>query len=148
MRRGEQSAILTPGQNTKFHLTRALHAHTGRLVSVRHARMNATLSIKLTEALRRTYRSARRVIFDNYVIHKGDAVHRWLVKKPKVRLLFQSTYSPWVNLVTRLWATVHDTVIRNHRCTTFRELVRCIFRFLDAVPPFPRNRYTLANLEV
>lgn len=117
---------------------------------VNHARKNTPLFLKLLVALRRTYRSARRIvlILDNYVIHKSDAVHRWLADNPKVRLLFQPTYSPWVNRIERLWKTMHDTITRNHRCATFRDLAQRIIRFLDAVQPFPGNRHALATLEV
>ena len=149
-RRGEQIGVPTPGQNIKHYLVGALHAHSGRLVWVEHARKNTTLFIKLLEALCRTYRSARRLvlILDNYVIHKSVAVQRWLADNPKVRLLFQPTYSPWVNRIERLWKTLHDTITRNHRCATFRELARRIVQFLEAVQPLPGNQHALATLEV
>jgi transposase len=140
--------VLTPGQNIKHYLAGALHAHTGRLVWVEHPRKNSTLFVKLLEALRRSYRAARRIvlILDNYIVHKGNPAHTWLAAHPKFRLLFQPTYSPWVNQIERLWKTMHDTVTRNHRCTSFRELAQRIIRFLDAVQPFPGNHYALATV--
>ncbi len=147
-RRGAQPQVLTPGQNIKHYLAGALHAHTGRLVWVEHPRKNSTLFVKLLEALRRSYRAARRIvlILDNYIVHKGNPVHAWLAAHPKFRLLFQPTYSPWVNQIERLWKTMHDTVTRNHRCSTFRELAQRIIRFLDAVQPFPGNQHALATV--
>ena len=138
-RRGHQAAIPTPGQNEKHYVAGALHAHTGRLVWVEHHRKNTTVFMKLLEALRRTYRRARRIvlILDNYIIHKTDLVARWLVNNPKFELLFQPVYYPWINEIERLWKAMHDTVTRNHRCATLYELCQDVKRFFDVVQPFP-----------
>lgn len=149
-RRGQQPTVHTPGQNQKHYLAGALHAHTGRLVWVAHERKNSLLFVKLLEALRHTYRRARRIvlILDNYIIHKSQQTRRWLAANPKFRLVFQPVYSPWVNRIERLWKTMHDTVTRNHRCSTFAELARRITRFLEVVQPFPGNQHALASLTV
>ena len=148
--RGKQTGIPTPGQNIKHYLAGALHAHTGRVVWTEHPRKNSVLFIKLLEALRRTYRAARELvlILDNYIIHKSETVTRWLGNNPKFTLLFQPTYSPWVNQIERLWKTMHDTITRNHRCHTFRELAVRIVRFLEVVQPFPGNQHALATMRV
>ena len=88
------------------------------------------------------------LILDNYVIHKSAYACNWLAKNGKCRLVFQPTYSPWVNQIERLWKTMHDTVTRNHRCPTFEALAQCVMRFLDVVQPFPGNNHALATLEV
>jgi len=148
--RGRQVGIPTPGQNEKHYIAGALHAHSGRLVWVEHATKNTTLFIKLLETVRRTYRAARRIhfILDNYIIHKSERTQRWLSKNPKFRMVFQPTYSPWVNQIERLWKAMHDTVTRNHRCTRFRDLAQRVIRFLDVVQPFPGNQHALATLQV
>lgn len=149
-RRGTQVGVPTPGQNLKHYVAGALHAHTGKLVWVEHSRKNTTLFVKLLEALRRTYRAARRIelILDNYIIHKSELVQRWLANNRKFRLVFQPTYSPWVNQIERLWKTMHDTVTRNHRCKTFEQLAQRIVRFFEIVQPFPGNQHALASLAV
>lgn len=149
-RRGRQLGVPTPGQNRKHYLAGALNAHTGRLVWVEHPRKNTVLFMRLLDAVRRHYRRAQRIVFilDNYAIHKTDAVHQWLAENRKFRLVFQPTYSPWVNQIERLWKTLHDTVTRNHRCATFEELARRIARFLAVVQPFPGNQHALATLRV
>ena len=87
---------MTPGKNIKHYLAGALNAHTGRVVWTEHPRKNTTLFIKMLEALRRTYRAARKLvlILGNYVIHKSIPVQRWLENNPKFTILFQPTYSP------------------------------------------------------
>ena len=149
-RRGQQVGVPTPGKNEKHYIAGALHARSGRLVWVEHPTKNTTLFIKLLEAVRRTYRAARRIhfILDNYIIHKSERTQRWLSDNPKFRMVFQPTYSPWVNQIERLWKTMHDTVTRNHRCTRFRDLARHIARFLDVVQPFPGSGHALATLSV
>ena len=148
-RRGEQVGIPTPGHNLKHYLAGALNAHTGRVVWTEHPRKNSVLFIRLLELLHRTYRGARELvlILDNYIIHKSEAVRRWLAAHPKFTLVFQPTDSPWVNQIERLWKTMHDTITRNHRCTTFRELALRIIRFLEVVQPFPGNQHSLATLK-
>lgn len=148
--RGQQTGVPTPGQNQKHFIAGALNAHTGRLIWVEHPKKNSSLFVKLLEALHRSYRSARRIVLivDNYIIHKSAYVCRWLADHRKVRLVFQPTYSPWVNQIERLWKTMHDTVTRNHRCTTFHQLAQRIARFLQAVQPFPGNHHALATASV
>ena len=138
-RRAKQAAIPTPGQNRKHYVAGALHAHTGRLVWVEHEKKNTALFMKLFAALRRSYRRARHIvlILDNYIIHKSDAVAQFLARNPKFKLLFQPVYYPWINRIERLWKTMHDTVTRNHRCTTLHALCQDVKRFFQVVQPFP-----------
>jgi transposase len=149
-RRGQQVGVPTPGQNEKHYVAGALHAHTGKLVWAEHPTKDSTLFIKLLEAVRKTYRAANRInfILDNYIIHKSELTERWLSKNPKFRMVFQPTYSPWVNQIERLWKAMHDTVTRNHRCTRFYDLAQRIIRFFEVVQPFPGNHQALATLKV
>ena len=146
-RRGQQCAIATPGQNRKHYVAGALHAHSGRLVWVEHEKKNTTLFMKLLVALRRAYRRARHIvlILDNYIIHKTDAVARFLTCNRKFRLLFQPVYYPWVNRIERLWKAMHDTVTRNHRCTTLYELCQDVKHFFQVAQPFPGAGHGVAE---
>ena len=147
MRRGEQTAVPTPGQNHKHYIGGALHAATGRVVWVEHQRKNSVLFVKLLEQLRRRYRRATRMVLivDNYRIHTSQLVERWLERNRKFQLLFQPAYHPWVNVIERLWKAMHDTVTRNHRCRSMYELCQHIARFLDVVQPFPGSGHGVAH---
>jgi transposase len=146
MPRGAQTAIPTPGKNQKRYFAAALHARTGRLVWVEHERKDSCLFIHLLYTLKRTYRRARRIVLivDNYSIHMSYITRRWLANNPKFELLFQPAYHPWVNEIERLWKALHDTVTRNHRHGTMRELLTAVRRFLQACQPFPGNGHALA----
>lgn len=149
MPRGTQSAIPTPGKNRKHYIAGALNARTGRVVWTEYERKNSTLFLGLLHQLRRTYRSARRItlIADNYIIHKSEVVRRWLGENRKFRILFQPAYHPWVNEIERLWKQMHDTVTRNHRCTTMAQLMANVRRFLDVCCYFPGNAQGLATIK-
>ena len=143
-----QTAVITPGQNEKYYVAGALHAGSGQLVWVEHPRKNTTLFIQLLDAIRRSYRRAKRIvlILDNYIIHKTAAVQIWLADNPKFELRFQPVYHPWVNQIERLWKTMHDTVTRNHQCAKLSDLRQHVARFLDVVQPFPGNAHGVADL--
>ncbi len=146
-RRGQQTAIPTPGKNRKHYVAGALHAHSGQLVWVEHEKKNTALFMKLLAALRRTYRRARHIvlILDNYSVHKTDAVAQFLARNPKFQLLFQPVYYPWINRIERLWKAMHDTVTRNHRCKTLYDLCQDVKRFLQVVQPFPGAGHGVAE---
>ena len=146
-RKGQQTAIATPGKNRKHYVAGALHAHSGRLLWVEHENKNTPLFLKLLNAIRRTYRRARHIvlILDNYIVHKTDAVAQWLAQNPKFELLFQPVYYPWINRIERLWKAMHDTVTRNHRCKTLYELCQDVKRFFQVVQPFPGAGHGVAE---
>ncbi len=144
--RGQQATVATPGKNRKCYVAGALSARTGKVLWVAHTRKDSELFLRLLEALVRSYRRATRlsVILDNYVIHRSRMVQGWLRRHPRVRLLFQPAYHPWVNEIERLWKQLHDTVTRNHRCGTLDKLMNNVDRFMEVCQPFPGNRPALA----
>ena len=96
------------------------------------------------------YPSAKRLllILDNYGVHKSHKVNTWLASHPRIELLFQPAYHPWVNRIERLWKAMHDTVTRNHRCRTLEELCAHVARFLEVVQPFPGAGHACATMAV
>ena len=115
MPRGEQMTVPTPGKNRKHYMAGASNARSGQVIWVEHLSKSSELFLRLLEALLRGYRRARRLclILDNYIIHRSRMVNRWLARHPRVKLLFQPVYHPWVNRIGRLWKQLHNTVTRN-----------------------------------
>lgn len=146
MRRGEQSAVPTPGKNHKRYLAGALHAQSGQVVWVQWSTKNSELFVLLLAELCKRYRRAKTItlIVDNYVIHKSAMTKCFLRCHPKLRLLFQPAYHPWVNRIERLWKKLHDTVTRNHRYTTMAQLMNAVCSFMNQVAPFPGNHVLIA----
>jgi transposase len=147
-RRGEQVAIPTPGQNRKRYLAGALDAHSGEVTYVEGESKDTDLFLRLLEAVERAYAetvSRLYIVLDNYIIHDSRLARAWVAHHPRIRLLFQPAYHPWVNAIERLWKAMHDTVTRNHRYSTLNELMQAVRRFLKVVQPFPGNQHALAK---
>ena len=147
MARGRQSMIPTPGQNKKHYLAGALNARTGKVVWAERERKDSLLFIHLLYRLKRIYRRARRIVLivDNSIIHKSFVTRRWLANNPKFELLFQPVYHPWVNVIERLWKTLHDTVTRNHRHGSMKALMGSFRRFMQVCQPWPGSAHALAE---
>jgi transposase len=146
MKKGEQTAVPTPGKNQKRYLAGALNAQTGHVVWVEWAKKNAEIFILLLAELGKRYRRAKSItlIADNYGIHKGAMTECFLRHHAKFKILFQPVYHPWVNKIEQLWKKLHDTVTRNHRHATMSQLMEAVRSFLAQVSPFPGNQAFLA----
>ena len=126
----------------------ALNTRNGRVVWTEYEHKNSTLLLGLLPQLRRTCRSARRItlIAENYFLHKSAVVQRWLAQSRNFPILFQPVDHPWVNNIERLWKQVHDTVTRNHRCTTMAQLMVNVRPFLDVCRYFSCSALGIATL--
>ena len=147
-RRGEQVAIPTPGKNRKRYLAGALDAHRGTVVYTEGDSKDTDLFLRLLEAVERKYDHRFRrlyIVLDNYGIHSSRIARAWVAHHPRIRLLFQPAYHPWVNAIERLWKAMHDTVTRNHHHATLDQLMHAVRRFLYVVQPFPGNKHGLAT---
>jgi hypothetical protein len=149
MPKGEQMTVPTPGKNRKHYLAGALNARTGAGVWTEYEAKTSELFIRLLETQMKTYRRARRLILivDNYIIHKSQVAQGWVVRHPKIRLLFQPVYHPRVNHFEKLWKKLHDTVTRNHRHTTMASPMRAVTCFMDQSQPFPGHHSALIRYQ-
>lgn len=150
MKKGQQTAIPTPGKNQKRYLAGALNAVTGTVTWVEWEKKNSEIFIRLLAELRRRYRQARtiRLIVDNYVIHNSAMTLCFLRHNRKFKLLFQPAYHPWVNRIERLWKKLHDTVTRNHQHGTMNRLMEAVRTFMALASPFPGDGMALAKVLV
>lgn len=139
--RGQQKRVVTPGQNEKYYFAGALHSDTGKVSYVGGNSKSSALFIDLLKHLKAAYRRAKTItlIMDNYIIHKSHETQRWLKANPKFRVIYQPVYSPWVNLVERLWQTLHYTITRNHQCRSMWQLLNKVRRFMETASPFPEE---------
>lgn len=139
---------MTPGQNEKYYLAGALHSGTGKVSYVGGNSKSPVLFINLLKHLGATYRRAKTITLnvDNYIIHKSHETQRWLKANPKVRVIYQPVYSPWVNHIERLWQALHDTINRNHQCRSMWQLLRKVHHSMENVSPFPGGKHGLAKV--
>lgn len=137
-RRGEPAEIETPGRNQKRYLAGALNVDTGNFVFVEGEDKRSSLFIALLQAVRRAYRSFRRIhlLVDNYSIHKSGITRQALEEMSgRIRLHFLPGYSPEYNPVERVWQQLHDTITRNHRFPTMELLMKAVRRYLLGLWP-------------
>jgi len=119
MVRGQQKEVVTPGQNVKRYLARALDVRTGLLTWVEGERKCSGLFIALLDKLVAHHPRVQviHVILDNYRIHDSKltqaALHAY---QGRIQFHFLPPYCPNDNKIERLWEDLHANVTRNHTC--------------------------------
>ncbi len=134
---GDRPVVVTPGQNRKRYVAGAMEAKTKELVWVAGERKASDLFIDLLHRLAEVYSDKRRIhlVVDNYVIHKSKKTQKALANYgDRFVLHFLPPYCPNDNKIERLWKDLHDTVTRNHRCTTIDDLLENVAAWLDRPP--------------
>jgi transposase len=140
MRRGQQSEVVTPGNNEKRHLAGSLHWRTGRLLlSAPGTRRNSSLFLAHLDDLRRQLRSYRviHVVCDNAKFHDCHVVRDYLLRHgERIVLHFLPKYAPETNPIERIWWHLHETITRNHRCRSIEELLTEVLDWFQAQKTF------------
>jgi putative transposase len=134
MRRGQQAAVVTPGDNAKAYLAGSLHWRTGALLTTQGPKRDGKLFVAHLHELRRRLRRYRviHVICDNAKFHH-DCWEVWEFcyrYGDRVVLHFLPKYAPDLNPVERVWWRLHEAITRNHQCQTIEELVDLALRWL------------------
>jgi putative transposase len=142
MRRGQQAAVETPGDNQKRYLAGSMNWRTGTLWVTPGARRDGALFVRHLDDLRRALRRYRviHVICDNARFHQAakckrlrEYLGRW---GHRLVLHYLPKYAPETNPIERVWWHLHDEVTRNHQCQTLEELLDLVFRWLGEGNPF------------
>jgi putative transposase len=142
MRRGQQAAVATPGDNAKRYLAGSMNWRTGKLWVTEGAKRDGELFVRHLEDLRRRLRRYRviHVICDNARFHQaakckrlGEYLKCW---GQRIVLHYVPLYAPETNPIERVWWHLHDEITRNHQCQTIEELLDLVFRWLEAGNPF------------
>ena len=140
MEKGTQQEVLTPGSNEKNYLAGALDIVSGKLLHCVWFRKINGLFIDLLKVIDETYSTAQYtkifVVVDNYKIHKAKAVAQWLLKHPRMELVFLPTYCPRANPIERAFGDVHDKCTRNHKRKRLRDLVGDVIEHLRVNGPW------------
>jgi transposase len=151
MWRGEQATVDTPGDNEKRVLAGSLHWRTGRLIETwggEKEGRTAALFCRHLDDLRRAFRHYKvvHIICDNALNHRPDksrVVRAYLAAwAERVRVHFLPKYAPDTNPVEEVWWRLHESVTRNHRCRSMRELIDLTMRWFDERRFFRVERQT------
>ena len=102
----------------------ALNVKTGRVIGSLHRRHRAREFLNFLRTIDREVPDELdlHLILDNYNTHKVPAVKRWLVRHPRFHLHFTPTYSSWINLVERWFATLTEKKLKRSAHKSVRRL--------------------------
>jgi putative transposase len=141
MFRGQQSPVVTPGDNAKRYLAGSWHWRTGKLFTTQGDKRDGALFVRHLHDLRRKLRRYRviHVICDNAKFYHDcwpvwEFVYRYSERVP---LHFLPKYAPDLNLIERVWWVLHEPITRNHQCRTIEELVDLVLAWLVDRHAFP-----------
>lgn len=72
------------------------------------------------------------VVLDNLSAHKAPAVHRWLLRHPRVQFHFTPTYSSWLNLIERFFGLLTEQALKRGSHTSIPQLRAAIAAYVEA----------------
>ena len=143
---GIQRKVPTPGANQKQYGFGAVNYVSGQTVHRIEERKNSVGFCAFIEQFMKTvtqapdYHAQKIVlVVDNFIIHRSRKTQDFLEKYKDQLLLFMlPTYSPWLNLIERLWKHLRRKVTHNHLFTSIAELVKAVCSFLDTLNASPQ----------
>ena len=72
------------------------------------------------------------VVLDNLSAHRAPAVHRWLLRHPRVHFHFTPTYASWLNLVERFFGLLTEKALKRGSHTSIPQLREAILAYVEA----------------
>ena len=78
------------------------------------------------------------LIIDNYATHKSPKVKQWLLRHPRFHCHFTPTYSSWLNLVERFFATLTEQQLRRGTHRSVPALEKAIRDYLEIYNQDPK----------
>ena len=143
---GVQRKVPTPGLNQKQYGFGAVNYVSGQTVHRIEERKNSIGFCAFIEQFLQTvtqvpdYHGQKIVlVVDNFIIHRSRKTQEFLAQYADRLLLFMlPTYSPWLNLIERLWKHLRRKITHNHLFTSIEELVKAVGSFLEALNATPQ----------
>lgn len=143
---GVQRKIPTPGVNQKQYGFGAVDYVSGQTLHRIEERKNSVGFCAFIEQFLQTVTHAPEyhgqkivLVVDNFIIHHSRKTQEFLEKYADQLLLFMlPTYSPWLNLIERLWKHVRRKVTHNHLFESIADLVKAVCSFLEALNATPQ----------
>lgn len=143
---GVQRKVPTPGQSQKQYGFGAVNYVSGQTVHRIEERKNSVGFCAFIEQFMQTvtqtpdYHGQKIVlVVDNFIIHRSRKTQEFLEKYKDQLLLFMlPTYSPWLNLIERLWKHLRRKVTHNHLFASISDLVKAVCSFLEALNATPQ----------
>ena len=143
---GVQRKVPTPGQNQKQYGFGAVNYVSGQTIHRIEERKNSVGFCAFIEQFMQNvtqapdYHGQKIVVaVDNFIIHRSRKTQEFLERYKEQLVLFMlPTYSPWLNLIERLWKHLRRKVTHNHLFASLAELVKAVCSFLEALNATPQ----------
>lgn len=75
------------------------------------------------------------ICLDNGKVHRAKIVAKWLDRHKRMKLFYQPTYSPDVNIQEQFWHYVRTKFLNNHQFKTMHQLVTSLHWFVKRLKP-------------
>lgn len=129
----------------------ALDVATGEIIGKLKRRHRSTEYISFLRHIDQTVPEDLDIhlIVDNYSTHKSPKVKQWLLRHPRFHCHFTPTYSSWLNLVERFFATLTEQQLRRGTHRSVPALERAIRDYLESYNEDPKPfRWTKSADEI
>lgn len=129
----------------------ALDVATGEIIGKLKRRHRSTEYISFLRHIDQTVSADLDIhlIVDNYSTHKSPKVKQWLLRHPRFHCHFTPTYSSWLNLVERFFATLTEQQLRRGTHRSVPALEKAIRNYLEIYNEDPRPfRWTKSAHEI
>ena len=112
----------------------ALNVATGEVLARCKQKHRARDFVAFLQEIDETVEPDRQlhVVLDNLSAHKAPAVHRWLLRHPRVHFHFTPTYSSWLNLVERFFGLLTEKALKRGSHTSIPQLRQAILEYVEA----------------
>jgi len=143
--RGSQRKVMTPGLNQKRYGFGAVNYVSGQTLHRIEEHKDSAGFCAFAEQFMQTVTQSPDyhgqtiiLVVDNFRIHTSKKTLDFLKKYANQLVLFAlPTYSPWLNLIERLWKQLRRKVTHNHLFQTISQLVNAVCSFLETLNQTP-----------
>lgn len=143
--RGSQRKVMTPGLNQKRYGFGAVNYVSGQTLHRIEEHKDSAGFCAFVEQFMHTVTHSPDyhgqtiiLVVDNFRIHTSKKTLEFLKKYADQLILFRlPTYSPWLNLIERLWKHLRRKVTHNHLFHSIAQLVQAVRTFLNALNHSP-----------
>jgi transposase len=148
---GSQRKVMTPGLNVKRYGFGAVNYTSGKTLHRFEEHKNSDgFCAFLEQFMKKVTQSPEYhgqkivLVIDNYRIHHSQKTVQFLQQyADQLKLFALPTYSPWLNLIERLWKHLRRKVTHNHLFETVAQLLKAVQSFLSSLNRSPQGTLSI-----
>ena len=129
--RGETKALLSNTGRKRININGAINIDTKKIITNINESINAQSTISLFKKILKDNKNEKKVyiVCDNAGYYRGKLVKNFLEKNKKIEIVFLPSYSPFLNLIERLWKYFNKIVLYNKYYAKFSEFKEACLKF-------------------